>query len=122
MLPPASLQKLVGVHADLVKVVMLAAERIGFVVTEGLRTKAKQLQMVQAGHSQTMHSRHLTGHAVDLAPTLNGKVRWDWPAFYPLADTVKAAAAELQVPIEWGGDWQTFKDGPHFQLPWKEYP
>ncbi|EOL9787081.1 M15 family metallopeptidase, partial [Escherichia coli] len=23
---------------------------------------------------------------------------------------------ELGTAIEWGGDWRTLKDGPHFQL------
>ena len=34
----------------------------------------------------------------------------------------RMAAQSVGVPIEWGGDWTTFKDGPHFQLPWKTYP
>lgn len=38
--------------------------------------------------------------------------------YHKLADAMKQAAKELNVPIEWGGDWRTFKDGPHFQLPW----
>jgi len=72
--------------------------------------------------TKTMNSRHLTGHAVDLAPMLGGKVSWDWPLYHRLAKTVKAAAAAEKVPITWGGDWRTFKDGPHWELPWKEYP
>ncbi|WP_084494694.1 M15 family metallopeptidase [Alkanindiges illinoisensis] len=31
------------------------------------------------------------------------------------------AAKELNIPLEWGGDWKNFKDGPHYQLPWKQY-
>jgi peptidoglycan L-alanyl-D-glutamate endopeptidase CwlK len=69
-----------------------------------------------------MRSRHLTGHAVDLGALIGGQVRWDWPLYYKIADAMKRAAKELGIPIEWGGDWQKFKDGPHFQLPWKEYP
>lgn len=115
---------LVGVHPDLVRVVRRAAEitTIDFVVTEGLRTLARQKQLVAAGASKTMKSRHLTGHAVDLAAVVGGKVRWDWPLYANLADAMKRAAIELGVPLEWGGDWKSFKDGPHFQLPWKEYP
>jgi peptidoglycan L-alanyl-D-glutamate endopeptidase CwlK len=26
------------------------------------------------------------------------------------------------VPIVWGGDWRTFKDGPHFELDRRKYP
>ena len=119
-----SRDRLVGVHQDLVKVVERAIEitEIDFAVLEGVRSKTRQEHLVKAGASQTMRSRHLTGHAVDLGAYVNGSVRWDWPLYHKLAVAVKQAAAELQIPIEWGGDWTTFKDGPHWQLPWKEYP
>jgi len=119
-----SRDRLAGVHPDLVKVVERAIEitEIDFAVLEGVRSKTRQEQLVKAGASQTMRSRHLTGHAVDLGAYVAGSVRWDWPLYHKLAVAVKQAAAELQVPIEWGGDWMTFKDGPHWQLPWKEYP
>lgn len=119
-----SRDRLVGVHQDLVKVVERAIEitEIDFAVLEGVRSKTRQEHLVKAGASQTMRSRHLTGHAVDLGAYVAGSVRWDWPLYHKLAVSVKQAAAELQVPIEWGGDWTTFKDGPHWQLPWKDYP
>ena len=119
-----SRDRLVGVHQDLVKVVERAIEitEIDFAVLEGVRSKTRQEHLVKAGASQTMRSRHLTGHAVDLGAYVAGSVRWDWPLYHKLAVAVKQAAAELQIPIEWGGDWTTFKDGPHWQLPWKEYP
>ena len=78
-----SLEKLVGVHADLVRVVKRAATLSDFIVTEGLRTVKRQSELVAAGASRTMNSRHLTGHAVDLAPMIHGEVSWKWPAFYP---------------------------------------
>jgi peptidoglycan LD-endopeptidase CwlK len=119
-----SKDRLSGVHPDLVKVVERAIEitEVDFAVLEGVRSKTRQEQLVKAGASQTMRSRHLTGHAVDLGAYVAGSVRWDWPLYHKLAVAVKQAAAELQIPIEWGGDWTTFKDGPHWQLPWKEYP
>ena len=119
-----SRDRLAGVHPDLVKVVERAIEitEIDFAVLEGVRSKTRQEQLVKAGASQTMRSRHLTGHAVDLGAYVAGSVRWDWPLYHKLAVAVKQAAAELQIPIEWGGDWTTFKDGPHWQLPWKDYP
>lgn len=114
---------LTGVHPDLVRVVRRALEisPLDFTVVEGLRTKERQAELVKSGASQTMNSRHLTGHAVDLAPFIAGSISWAWPPFYQLADAVKKAAKELDVPIEWGGDWK-FKDGPHWQLSWKDYP
>jgi peptidoglycan LD-endopeptidase CwlK len=115
-------ERLQGVHPDLVRVVERAAEGgVSFRVIEGVRTQARQAVLVTAGASRTMKSRHLTGHAVDLAVVVDGEVRWDWPMYRLLAMTVKAAASELGIPVEWGGDWETFKDGPHWQLPRSAY-
>lgn len=121
---PRSLEKLSGIHPDLRKVMDRAIEitTLDFAVTEGLRTLARQKQLVASGASTTMKSRHLTGHAVDIAPYAAKKLRWDWPLFHQLAPVIKQAAQDVGVPIEWGGDWASFPDGPHFQLPWKEYP
>lgn len=119
-----SRERLNGVHPDLVKVVEHAIEisTIDFTVQEGLRTPERQKVLKEAGASQTLNSRHITGHAVDLGAWVDGEVRWDWPLYHQIAKAMKAAATELNIPIEWGGDWRTFKDGPHFQLPRKEYP
>ena len=119
-----SLSRLAGVHPDLVKVVKRALELspTDFMVVEGLRTAARQRELVAAGASLTMNSRHITGHAVDLAPVVGGKLRWDGPLFPPIAAAMKAAAAELGVALEWGGDWRSFLDMPHFQLNRKAYP
>jgi hypothetical protein len=113
-----SLQRLSGVHPDLQAVVKRAIEitPVDFVVIEGLRTKARQAYLLDAGKSRTMNSYHLTGHAVDIAPIIDGKVSWDWKYFHPLADAMKQAAEELNVKITWGGSWKTFPDGPHFQI------
>jgi len=89
---------------------------------EGLRTLARQQELVAKGASKTMNSRHLTGHAIDFVPIVGGKITWKWPAFGPVADAFKAASKELKVPIVWGGDWRTFKDGPHIELDRRVYP
>jgi peptidoglycan LD-endopeptidase CwlK len=119
-----SRQRLVGLHPDLIKVVERAIQisECDFAVLEGVRALARQEKLVKAGASQTLKSRHLTGHAVDLGAMVNGSVRWDWPLYDKVAAAMKAAAAELKIPLEWGGDWTTLKDGPHFQLPWSAYP
>lgn len=119
-----SLGRLAGVHDDLVSVVERAIQitEVDFTVLEGLRSKSRQKELVDSGASTTMNSRHLTGHAVDLGAWVTGGVRWDWPLYYKIADAMKQAADELGVAIEWGGDWVSFKDGPHFQLPWQAYP
>lgn len=119
-----SLERLSHVHPDLQKVVKRAIQitPIDFRVGEGIRTIERQRQLVAAGASKTMNSRHLDGHAVDLLALVDGEVRWDWPLYHKIAAAMKAAAVELNIPLEWGGDWLKFKDGPHFQLPWKQYP
>jgi peptidoglycan LD-endopeptidase CwlK len=119
-----SLSRLEGVHPDLVRVVKKAAalSNLDFTVLEGIRSVERQKQLVSQGASKTMNSRHITGHAVDLAPMIAGEVRWDWPLYHKLAKIVKAAAADEKVPLQWGGDWRAFKDGPHWELPWKFYP
>lgn len=121
-----SVQNLIGVHPDLVKVVYAAAaltpDDIRFIVTEGVRTPQRQAQLVKTGASRTSNSRHLTGHAVDLAATIDldgdGKweVRWDFPLYNRLAVNMKEAAKKLNVDITWGGDWARFRDGPHYEL------
>lgn len=123
ILSKLSLSRLEGVHPDLVKVVQRAIEitPVDFRVNEGLRNAARQAQLVKAGASKTQKSRHLTGHAVDLVALIDKKVRWDWPLYHQIAAAMKQAAQELGVPLEWGGDWRSFKDGPHFQLPWGSY-
>ena len=114
-----SLRRLDGVHPSLVSVVKRAIELtpVDFVVIEGLRTKERQAYLLDAGKSRTMNSYHLTGHAVDIAPIVDGKVSWEWKHYYPLADAMMQAAKELNVKIEWGGRWKTFPDGPHWQIP-----
>lgn len=118
-------KNLTGVHPVLVAVVRRAVELLpdglGCIVTEGLRSRERQAQLVKAGASQTMNSRHLTGHAVDLAATVNGTVRWDWPLYGQLATAMKRAAAEQGTVITWGGDWKTLKDGPHFEIDPRRY-
>lgn len=121
--------KLEGAHPDLVKVIIRAAalSSIDFTVLEVLRTPARQRELVAKGASKTMKSRHLPGadgksRAVDIAPMDGGQISWAWPLYNKLAPIIKQAAQEVGVPIEWGGDWRTFKDGPHWQLPWKDYP
>mgnify|MGYP000969732308 CR=1 FL=1 len=124
------LQRLIGVHPDLVRTVERAATLAPapFMVLEGLRALARHRQYFRAGKTRTMRSRHLTGHAVDLAPLIDTdgdgdrEVSWDWADFRPLARAVKLAAEQVGVPVEWGGDWKGFPDGPHWQLPWEVYP
>lgn len=119
-----SLQNLIGVNPDLRRVIQKSIEitEIDFVVIEGLRSEEKQHKLVEDGASQTYNSRHITGHAVDLAALPNGVLSWEFKYYKILSEFVKKAAELEDVKIEWGGDWKSFKDGCHFQLPWRFYP
>lgn len=118
-----SQERLSGVHVDLQQVVRSAIliTEVDFAVLEGKRSLAKQKQLFQIGASQTMNSRHLTGHAVDLGAWVGGEIRWDWPLYHQIAKAMNTAAFEHKIAIEWGGNWEEFPDGPHFQLSWKDY-
>jgi peptidoglycan L-alanyl-D-glutamate endopeptidase CwlK len=119
-----SLDKLEGVHQDLQDVAHLALELslIDFGISEGTRKMCTQREFVRTGVSQTMNSRHLTGHAIDVFAYVGGQARWEWELYAEINKAFKKAAKILKVDITWGGSWTTFKDGPHYQLNWVSYP
>ncbi len=132
-----SRERLIGVHPDLVKVAerAITSTAVDFCILEGVRTVDRQRLLFQSGASQTLNSRHIpalprddeknlgpVGHALDIGAWVDHMVRWDWPLYHMLANSMKMAAMEVGVTIEWGGDWKSFKDGPHYQLPRETYP
>lgn len=114
---------LVGVHESLRRVVerAITITDVDFCVTEGVRTIEKQRELFAIGATRVLKSRHLTGHAVDLAPWVGATISWHWPHFRRLSVVVKRAADEVGVPVQWGGDWVE-PDGPHWELPYDQYP
>lgn len=131
-----SLSKLEGVHPALERVVKRAITMtmVDFAVLEGVRTHERQMKLFAVGATSTMNSRHIpntpkhnpdlgpVSHAVDLGAWVDGELRWDWPLYNNIANAVKMAALDEDVKVDWGGDWRSFRDGPHFQLTWEEYP
>ena len=114
----ASLEKMNGVNS---KLVILMKEAIknspyDFKITEGLRTVERQKELVKTGKSKTMNSYHLKGKAVDIAVLIYNKITWDFKYYKEVANHIKEVARKLGYVITWGGDWKTFKDGPHFQI------
>jgi peptidoglycan L-alanyl-D-glutamate endopeptidase CwlK len=118
-----SLERLQPLDPALVELMMEVERRadeqgIDFEITEGMRDRARQAELVAEGASRTMNSRHLTGHAADIV-ILNpdGSANWDFDAYGPIADIAKEVAMEQGVDdFVWGGDWQNFRDGVHFQV------
>src|SRR5687768_7912126 len=143
ILSTASRTKLVGVHADLIRVVerAIATTTQDFMIGEGVRTLERQRELYAQGRTKpgrivtdTMKSRHLTGHAVDLWPypkLPNGDIDWNnKQAFFRIGKAMLGASVELGVPIRWGYDWdgdgvlmeRGEYDGPHFELAKRWYP
>ena len=141
-----SLDRLQGVDDRLVAVVNYAitVTKIDFGVIQGLRTIEQQKELVASGASQTMKSKHLTGHAVDLMAYINGRGSWELNLYDDLADAMKEGASAVGCSVRWGAAWQIddirnwsgtmedamnayidlrrsqgrrpFIDGPHFEL------
>lgn len=113
-----------GIHPDLERVAYRALEltTVDFVVVEGLRSLETQRRYVAEGKSQTMNSRHLSGKALDYIAFVGGKGTYDAKAMKVVADAFKQAGKELDIPVDWGGDWKSFKDTPHIELNRTAYP
>lgn len=113
-----SLSNLKGVNPKLVKLMKEAIREspYDFMITCGVRTLSEQKRLVAQGKSKTLKSYHLTGNAVDIALIVNNEVNWDFALYGEVAKHIKKIAKEQGIKITWGGDWKTFKDGPHFQI------
>ena len=113
-----SIDKLKGVHPSLIGITYraLALSPHDFGITEGLRSLERQQQLLAEGKSTTLRSRHLKGEAIDFAVYVGGKITWEMPYYQQVAQAFKQAAEEFGLTITWGGDWVTFKDGPHIQI------
>lgn len=128
-LTPLDISRIEECHPQLQRLFYAAANDPDcpkFTVIDGARTLDEQKRNFARGASKTMRSRHLKGkngwsHAIDTASLVNGKISWNWAYYYPLEKAIKRIAKELNIPIKWGGDWKSFKDGPHWELPWKIY-
>jgi peptidoglycan L-alanyl-D-glutamate endopeptidase CwlK len=99
--------RLFGVDPRLVAVVnsAIGITKVDFGVTEGLRTRETQEAYVKAGKSQTMDSKHLTGHAVDLVAFVNGAVSWELNLYDDIAEAMRIAAKEHDLSLRWGAAW-----------------
>ena len=114
----ASLDKMSGVNSKLVNLMKEAIKNSprDFGITEGIRTLKRQKELFVQGKTKTLKSYHLTGKAVDIAVWINGEVTWNFKYYKEVADHIKEVAKKLGYVITWGGDWEKFKDGPHFQI------
>jgi peptidoglycan L-alanyl-D-glutamate endopeptidase CwlK len=111
-----SIRRMSGVDPRLVAVMKAAREVVPFEITEGLRTRARQVYLVRTGKSRTMNSYHLRGKAVDVVAMPGGKVSWSLADYRAINTAVQKAAKAAGVTVTWGGSWKSIVDGPHFQI------
>ena len=85
--------------------------------------------MAKGQATSTMNTRHNPANnecgmscAIDFKVYVNGSITWDMKYFRKVIQAFFRAAIELGTQIESGGLWIKPLDGPHIQLPWKEYP
>ena len=141
-----SLDKLEGVHPDMVKLCHEAIKLTvyDFGITCGMRTLEEQIKLKKQGRSQTLKSKHLEGLAVDVLVYMDGEHTWDGAVYDEVADAFAQASRNFSIPVRWGGAWhinsiaqyngtmedatmaytklrsdqgrRAFFDGPHFEL------
>ena len=122
-----SLDNLSNVDKRLVDICNELIKEVDFTVIEGHRSLERQLELYQQGFSQidgiTKKGKHnyLPSRAIDIIPYKKGHNPFDGSKessdmFKDLAIRFKRVANELNIKVEWGGDWKSFKDLPHFQI------
>ena len=98
------------------------------VIIQGIRTKEEQDKYFSDGKSKlkwpdSKHNKN-PSYAVDAAPFINGKLSWDTKQCLHFAGFVQGMAADMGIPLRYGGDWDldrdlsdnTFNDLVHFEL------
>ena len=95
------------------------AEGIEILVTSTLRSFEEQAELFAIGrtkpggkvtNAKAGESWHNFGLAFDVVPLVNGKAVWDSPFWNRIGELGK------QAGLVWGGDFQSFKDKPHFEF------
>lgn len=100
----------------------LKAQGINVMVVSGYRSFAEQNALYAQGRTKPGgivtnakggQSLHNYGLAVDVVPLdANGQPNWN----VPNSTWQKIGAAGKKQGLEWGGDWKSFVDRPHFQM------
>lgn len=118
-------------HPDLQRVLTEAIKYFDFSILEGFRDEEAQNRAYAKGLSKVRWplGKHNSNpsHAVDIAP-----YPIDWSderkateRFVLLAGVILCLAAQMNITIRWGGDWNRnndtrdekgFRDYPHFEL------
>lgn len=99
-------------------IVEAAKQGFNLIVVSGLRTYAEQQKLYEQGrttkgaivtNSKAGYSNHNFGLAFDVAPIVNNKINYN-------IDWSKLSKIAANNGLDWGGNWKSFKDKPHFEL------
>lgn len=113
-----SLKRLYTCHPKLITLFKMVLGERDCIILCGFRNEADQNKAFDEGKSKLRwpkgnHNKQ-PSRAVDVAPF---PLNWDdEQSFRDLAGIVKQQAACLGIKVNWGGDWHSFKDLPHWEL------
>jgi peptidoglycan LD-endopeptidase CwlK len=127
-----SIERLKGIDKVLIDIVTEGIKNspidFGIPNDGGLRTTQRQAEMYAQGRTVAgkkitnadgvnKKSYHQSGKAFDIYAFVDGKASWEHKYYEPIARHLQKVAKEkFGIVLEWGGDFRTFSDMPHFQI------
>ena len=122
-----SLDNLKNVDQRLVDICNELIKEIDFTVIEGYRTLERQKELFDTGFSKIDGIKKKGKHnyspslAIDIIPYKKGHNPFDGSEestkmFKELNKSFDKVAKKLGIKYEWGGNWKTFVDLPHYQV------
>ena len=123
----SSLDNLKNVDQRLVDICNELIKEIDFTVIEGYRTLERQKELFDTGFSKIDGIKKKGKHnyspslAIDIIPYKKGHNPFDGSEestkmFKELNKSFNKVAKKLGIKYEWGGNWKTFVDLPHYQV------
>tara|TARA_Y100001938_G_scaffold146190_1_gene224567 strand:- start:284 stop:664 length:381 start_codon:yes stop_codon:yes gene_type:complete len=97
--------RLRGVDVRIINILNELIKIMDVTVIEGLRSADRQKELLAKGATKVKYSKHMDGKAVDIAPY---PIDWkDRDRFHYMGGMIRGIAKQLNVPIRWGGDWDS---------------
>tara|TARA_R100000458_G_C8268553_1_gene243380 strand:+ start:903 stop:1286 length:384 start_codon:yes stop_codon:yes gene_type:complete len=103
-----SRERLKGVDSRIVNVLNELIKIMDVTIIEGVRSAERQEELLKKGATKVKYSKHMEGKAVDLAPY---PIDWEnRDGFHYMGGMIRGIAKQLNIPIRWGGDWDSDGD------------
>ena len=100
-----SRDRLRGVDVRIINILNELIKIMDVTVIEGLRSADRQKELLAKGATKVKYSKHMDGKAVYIAPY---PIDWkDRDRFHYMGGMIRGIAKQLNVPIRWGGDWDS---------------